>query len=86
MEEFDARLPELDAILQPDDIVIIAADHGCDPTLPGSDHTREHIPVLAYGPKLQGRFIGRRDSFADIGQSIAEHLKIDQLSHGVSFF
>ncbi len=86
LEEFDARLPELDAILQPDDIVIIAADHGCDPTFPGSDHTREHIPVLAYGPKLQGCFIGRRDSFADIGQSIAEHLGIAPLSHGVSFF
>lgn len=86
LEEFDARLPELDALLKPDDIVIIAADHGCDPTFPGSDHTREHIPVLAYGPSLKGQFIGRRDTFADIGQSLAEHLNIDHLTHGVSFF
>lgn len=85
LEEFDARLPELEAFLQPNDIVIIAADHGCDPTLPGSDHTREHIPVLAYGPSLKGRFIGRRESFADIGQSIAQHLGLKDLSHGLSF-
>jgi phosphopentomutase len=86
LEAFDARLPELAAMLCPDDIVLIAADHGCDPTFPGSDHTREHIPVLAYGPNLHGRFIGRRDSFADIGQSLAEYLEIKPLTHGVSFF
>ncbi|RUR18496.1 phosphopentomutase [Legionella sp. km535] len=86
LEQFDARLPELSSLLNPDDIVIIAADHGCDPTFPGSDHTREHIPVLAYGPSLTGRFIGRRDSFADVGQSLAEHLEIQPLSHGISFF
>jgi phosphopentomutase len=67
-------------------MVVIAADHGCDPTRPGSDHTREHIPVLAFGPNLSRRFIGRRDTFADIGQSIAEHLEIQPLLHGVSFF
>ena len=85
LEEFDARLPELEALLKPDDLVIIAADHGCDPTFPGSDHTREHIPVLVYGPSLNSRFIGRRDTFADIGQSIAEHLGLEYLSHGLSF-
>lgn len=85
LEEFDARLPELDALLQPDDLVVIAADHGCDPTRPGSDHTREHIPVLVYGPSLKGRSIGRRDTFADIGQSIAQHLGLDSLSQGLSF-
>jgi phosphopentomutase len=85
LEVFDARLPELEARLRPNDIVIIAADHGCDPTFPGSDHTREHIPVLAFGPSLQGRFIGRRDSFADIGQTIAEYLGLKALAHGVSF-
>jgi phosphopentomutase len=85
LEAFDARLPELDALLQPDDLVIIAADHGCDPTRPGSDHTREHIPVLVYGPSLKGRSIGRRDTFADIGQSIAQHLGLNSLSHGLSF-
>lgn len=85
LEVFDARLPELEALLKPDDLVVIAADHGCDPTLPGSDHTREHIPVLVYGPGLTSRFIGRRDTFADIGQSIAQHLELSPLAHGVSF-
>lgn len=86
LEEFDARMPELEALLQPDDIVVIAADHGCDPTSPGSDHTREHIPVLVFGPNVKSQFIGRRDTFADVGQSIAEHLGIDYLPFGVSFF
>lgn len=85
LEAFDARLPELEAILQPGDMVVIAADHGCDPTRPGSDHTREHIPVLAFGPGIPSQFIGRRDTFADVGQSIAEHLAIRALAYGVSF-
>lgn len=85
LEQFDARMPELLAQLQADDLIIIAADHGCDPTLPGSDHTREHIPVLAFGPSTKGNFIGRRDSFADVGQSIAEYLAIDALENGISF-
>ena len=73
------------AILKPDDLVVIAADHGCDPTFPGSDHTREHIPVLFFGPNVKGRCIGRRETFADIGQTIAEYLTIAPLEHGVSF-
>lgn len=85
LEQFDARLPELQALLRPNDLVVIAADHGCDPTFPGSDHTREHIPVLVFGPKINGQYIGRRDTFADIGQTIAEHLSIPMLNHGVSF-
>lgn len=85
LEQFDKRLPELNAMLQPDDFVVIAADHGCDPTLPGSDHTREHIPVLVYGPSVKSKFIGRRDSFADVGQTLAEHLDIAPLNHGLSF-
>lgn len=85
LEEFDARIPQLLAALKEDDLVIIAADHGCDPSFPGSDHTREHIPVLAFGPKTPSQFIGRRETFADVGQSIADYLEIDSLSHGVSF-
>lgn len=85
LEAFDKRIPALEKILKEDDMVVIAADHGCDPSFPGSDHTREHIPVLAFGPKIGSKFIGRRDSFADIGQSIAEHLGIASLRHGVSF-
>lgn len=86
LEQFDARLPALEAILKPNDIVVIVADHGCDPTSPGSDHTREHIPVLVFGPGIIGRSIGRRDTFADVGQSLAEYLSIQPLSHGISFF
>ncbi|MBX9704941.1 MAG: phosphopentomutase, partial [Gammaproteobacteria bacterium] len=85
LEEFDARLPELQAQLQPGDLVIITADHGCDPTFPGSDHTREHIPVLAFGPNIPAKNLGARSSFADIGQSIATHLGIKPLANGESF-
>lgn len=85
LEQFDARLPELEAVLKPGDLVVIAADHGCDPTFPGSDHTREHVPVLMFGPQVEGRYIGRRDTFADVGQSLAEYLTIQPLQHGVSF-
>jgi len=85
LEVFDARLPSLIAKLKPNDLLIISADHGCDPTASGSDHTREDIPVLVYGHNLPARSIGKRATFADIGQSIAQHLKISPLSHGVSF-
>jgi len=85
LETFDARLPELEKILQPGDIVVITADHGCDPSWKGSDHTREHIPVLVFGPGIESKFIGRRETFADIGQSIAQHLGIKPLDKGVSF-
>lgn len=85
LEAFDTRLLELQAMLLPEDIVIIAADHGCDPTFPGSDHTREHIPVLMFGPQVKSQYIGRRDSFADIGQTIADYLNLEPLSQGLSF-
>jgi phosphopentomutase len=85
LEKFDARLPELDALLKPNDLVIISADHGCDPTLDGSDHTREHIPVLVYGNNVESLDIGARTTFADIGQSIASYIGIEPLLHGVSF-
>lgn len=85
LEAFDARLPELENILKPGDVAVIAADHGCDPTAPGSDHTREHIPVLWFEPEKNARFLGRRESFADIGQSLAMHFGISPLDHGVAF-
>ena len=89
LEAFDRRLPELIAALQPGDRVFIAADHGCDPTWPGTDHTREYIPVICFGPDLKlpenGGFIGRRDTFADIGQSIATHLGLPATDYGLSF-
>jgi len=85
LEQLDLRLPEFEKLLREDDIAIITADHGCDPTFPGSDHTRENIPVLLFGPKIKSRFIGKRETFADIGQTIAEHLVIKPLETGQSF-
>ncbi len=85
LEAFDARLPELWAALQPGDLVVFSADHGCDPTWPGSDHTRETVPLLAWGPDMKPRKLGRRDSFADIGQGFAAHLGLPALAAGTSF-
>lgn len=85
LEKFDAQLPQFIKKLRAGDLVIITADHGCDPTWPGSDHTREHIPVLAFGPEVKPQFIGRRDTFSDIGQTLAKHLEIDPLDYGVAF-
>lgn len=85
LERFDSRLPELIAKLQEGDLLILTADHGCDPTWPGTDHTREHVPVLATGPGIAGRGIGGRKTFADIGESIADHLGIAAGAHGTSF-
>jgi len=85
LEAFDARIPELKAALQPGDLVVFSADHGCDPTWTGTDHTREVIPILAFGPGIAPGPIGKRSTFADIGQSIAKHLGLDPLAAGTSF-
>ena len=85
LEAFDRRLPELDAHLRPGDLVVITADHGNDPTFRGTDHTREHTPILAFGPGLGTRQIGRRGSFADIAATLAAHLGLPPGPHGTSF-
>ncbi|MFZ5669550.1 MAG: phosphopentomutase [Pseudomonadota bacterium] len=85
LEHFDRRLPEMLAALGPDDLLVLTADHGNDPTWPGSDHTREHVPILAFGAGAPPGGIGVRDSFADIGQSLAEHFGLAPLPHGLSF-
>lgn len=85
LETFDRRLPEFEALLRPGDLAVITADHGCDPTWPGSDHTREHVPVLAFGPEVTPGSLGRRESFADIGQTLARHLGLAPLEHGEDF-
>ncbi|WP_119343322.1 phosphopentomutase [Facilibium subflavum] len=83
---FDSRLPELDHVLDDDTIVIITADHGCDPTWEGTDHTREHIPFLLWGKGIKTNAFGRCDTFADIGQTIADYMGISPLSYGRSVF
>ena len=85
LEYFDRRLPELMEQMQDDDLLVLCADHGCDPTWPGSDHTREHIPVLAYGAGIKPGSLGLRDTFADIGQTIAVHLDLSPMDYGTSF-
>jgi phosphopentomutase len=86
LEAFDRRLPEIEAKLQPGDLVLITADHGCDPTWRGTDHTREHVPVLFFGPGVTPRALGLRPSFADMGQTIARHLGLAPLKHGRDCF
>jgi phosphopentomutase len=85
LEYFDERLPELLEIMNEDDIVVICADHGCDPTWTGSDHTREHIPVLVFGAGMPAGSIGKRDSFADIGQSLSQFFDLTPMDYGESF-
>ncbi len=85
LEYFDRRLPELIDAMRDDDILFITADHGCDPTWEGSDHTREHIPVIAYGAGLNPGSIGKRETFADIGQTIATFFKLPPMDYGTSF-
>jgi phosphopentomutase len=83
LEAFDRRLPEAFALMQPGDLVILTADHGCDPTWTGTDHTRERVPVLVYG--LGANEIGIRPTFADIGETVAAYLGLPQGMHGNSF-
>lgn len=85
LETFDRQLPILKAALKEGDIAVLTADHGCDPTWPGSDHTREYIPVIAFGPNITSANIGVRDSFADIGQSLSQYLDLSPLAAGKSF-
>ncbi|MBS9404560.1 phosphopentomutase [Halomonas sp. TRM85114] len=85
LERFDARLPELLARVDDEALVILTADHGCDPTWPGTDHTREHIPILALGAGLAAGSLGARETFADIGQSLATHFGLPPMADGSSF-
>lgn len=85
LEEFDARIPEVEALLQPNDIVILTADHGCDPTYTGTDHTREYIPIMVFGKNIQPENIGERKTFADIGESLAHYFGLSSFGVGRSF-
>ena len=85
LEYFDNRLPEIIESMSDDDVLIICADHGCDPTWQGTDHTREHIPVLVYGAGVSAGSLGKRETFADIGQSLAGFFDLSPMDYGVSF-
>ena len=85
LEAFDVRLPEIARRMKPHDLVILTADHGCDPTWRGTDHTRERVPVLAFGPTVKPGHQGVLDTFADIGETVAKHLGIAPGPHGRSF-
>ncbi len=85
LEAFDRRLPEVHRKLKPGDMVLMTADHGCDPTWRGTDHTRERVPIMCFGPGIRSRNIGVRNTYADIGETIAAHLGIAPGRHGRSF-
>lgn len=86
LELFDRRLPEMLELIEDDDVLIITADHGCDPTWPGTDHTRENIPVLIYGPKVKPGALGHRQTFADIGQTVAQYFGLSPMAYGKTLF
>lgn len=83
--ELDRALPRLLEPVQADDLVIFTADHGNDPTTPSTDHSRERVPVLVYGPKVRPVSLGERGTFADLGQTVAEFLGVGPLPAGRSF-
>jgi phosphopentomutase len=86
LERFDARLAELLPRVRPDDLLVLTADHGNDPTTPSTDHSREHVPVLLYGGRVRaGADIGTRPTYADLGQTLAEVFGVGRLAHGTSF-
>lgn len=85
LEYFDSRLPEVKNFIKSGDVIIITADHGNDPTYEGTDHTREQVPVLVFGPDIKSENLGQRKTYADIGQSIAAYLQIEPLAYGESF-
>ncbi|WP_187969025.1 phosphopentomutase [Aquibium microcysteis] len=85
LEAFDRRLPEVLERLRPGDLLVLTADHGCDPTWRGTEHTRERVPVLATGPGMAAGSAGIRETFADIGEAVAAHLGLPPGPHGRSF-
>lgn len=84
LEYFDHRLPEIMNKLKEGDLMILTADHGCDPTWTGTDHTREQVPVLIWSPGITPHYIGQRETFADIGETVAMHLDLPIGNHGES--
>ena len=85
LELFDQRLPEIYAQMKDDDFLFLTADHGCDPTWQGNDHTREFVPLLGYNHLVQSVNIGQRATFADLGQTLAELFNVEAMAYGTSF-
>lgn len=86
LHEFDERLPEIIDAMNEDDVLIITADHGCDPTTPSTDHSREYVPLLVYGKSIKADInLGTRKTYADIAQTIAELWNLEPTSCGTSF-
>ena len=85
IEEFDGRLPEILAAMEEDDLLLITADHGNDPSFPGTDHTREYVPLLAYSPKMTGHGALKQGHYADISKTVAENFGVKGTENGVSF-
>jgi phosphopentomutase len=85
LKELDAWLPRLLSRLRSDDLVMLTADHGNDPTTPSTDHSREVVPLLVVGPKVKPRGLGIRQTFADLGQTVAEYFGVPRLAAGTSF-
>ncbi|QPC86545.1 phosphopentomutase [Mesorhizobium sp. NBSH29] len=86
LEAFDRRIPEALVLLQPGDLFLLTADHGCDPSWPGTEHTRERVPIFGIAKGNRGGPIGLRSTFSDIGQTVAEHLGMAAGPHGTSFY
>lgn len=84
LKTFDQRLPDIFNAMNDRDLLIITADHGCDPTTTSTDHSREYVPLLIYGTK-GGTNVGVRKTFADLGQTIAEIFQVEPLKNGISF-
>ena len=85
LEELDGVLPDLLDPVRADDLIMFTADHGNDPTTPSTDHSREVVPMVAFGPRVDPVDVGERVTFADMGQTVAEFLGVPPLDHGTSF-
>jgi phosphopentomutase len=86
LERFDGRLAALLPRLAPVDLLIVTADHGNDPTTPSTDHSREYVPLLVTGPAIRADVdLGTRETFADVGQTVADVFGLPPLAHGTSF-
>jgi phosphopentomutase len=85
LRELDAWIPRLEGRVREDDLIILTADHGNDPTTPSTDHSREAVPELALGPRVRARGLGERATFADLGATVAEYFGVARLAAGSSF-